>query len=187
MKKCTYCGIIKDDECFYVSNRGKESERRKSRCKECCNNITREYRSNNRNLVNEKNRASYYRNKEQRRRTQKRYEKKIRDIAGTNGVVYSKILVKAAKQRSKKYGIPFNITYEDIYIPEFCPVLGIKIIKNNGKGHTSNSASIDRIIPELGYVKGNVIVVSFKANSIKTNATPDEILMVGNYYKELAK
>jgi hypothetical protein len=187
MKKCTHCGIVKDDEDFYLANNGKPNSKRKSQCKICFNELRKAYRSENKDIVNSKNRLYYYKHKERYRLTQKRYEQRILASAASDGIIYSKLLLKAAKGRARKYCLPFNITYEDIPIPEFCPVLGIKIERNNGKGHTENSASVDRIIPELGYVKGNVIVVSVKANTIKTNATPDEILKVGNYYKELMK
>jgi hypothetical protein len=46
--------------------------------------------------------------------------------------------------------------------------------------------SIDKIVPALGYVKGNVIIVSNRANIIKNNATPEEILAVGFFYKNLS-
>jgi hypothetical protein len=80
--------------------------------------------------------------------------------------------------------VPFDITYKDIPIPEFCPVLGIKLVKNTPRVKF-NSATIDRINPSLGYVKGNVIIISCKANQIKNNGTPDEILKVGFYFKNL--
>ena len=54
--------------------------------------------------------------------------------------------------------------------------------KKDGK---DASPSIDRIIPTLGYVRGNVIVVSLKANRIKNDATPDELMEVARFYKEL--
>ena len=83
-------------------------------------------------------------------------------------------LFTAAKSRARKNGIPFNLDLSDIVIPEFCPVLGIPMIKAIGK-HTSNSPSLDKIIVKLGYVKGNVWVISNRANTIKTNATVEEI------------
>ena len=46
----------------------------------------------------------------------------------------------------------------------------------NGKiGDTS--PTLDKIIPERGYVKGNVQVISHKANSMKRNASLDELLL----------
>lgn len=38
-----------------------------------------------------------------------------------------------------------------------------------------DSPSIDKVIPELGYVRGNVWVISNKANRIKNNATLEEL------------
>ncbi len=65
-----------------------------------------------------------------------------------------------------------------------CPVLGIKM-EVGDKNRNVNSPSIDKIIPEKGYVPGNVIIVSMKANRIKADATPDEIIKVGKFYKKL--
>src|SRR5260370_41742151 len=69
----------------------------------------------------------------------------------------------SARHRAKVGGIPFNITREDITIPEFCPVLGIKLESGTRQEHES-SPSLDRVRPELGYIKGNVMVISHKAN-----------------------
>ena len=49
------------------------------------------------------------------------------------------------------------------------------------------SPSIDRIIPELGYVKGNVQIICMLANRIKSNATPDQVIQVGTYFKKIAE
>lgn len=84
----------------------------------------------------------------------------------------------SAKARAKKTGVPLNLELTDIVIPELCPLLGIPIIEGHlkgKKGATGNSPSLDRIHPELGYVKGNIWVVSYRANTIKQDATPDEL------------
>lgn len=91
-----------------------------------------------------------------------------------------------ARHRAKEKNLPFNISEEDINIPDICPVLGIPMQTAFGKGKArANSPSLDRIIPEKGYVKGNVITVSNRANTIKNNATPEEIIAVGEFYKKL--
>jgi hypothetical protein len=59
-------------------------------------------------------------------------------------------------------------------IPGVCPILGIPIVID-GKGQRDDCPSADRRIPELGYVKGNVRIVSMKANRIKNNATLEEL------------
>lgn len=89
------------------------------------------------------------------------------------------------KSRAKKSGIPFSISREDIIIPARCPVLGIEIITHTGsKGYRYNSASLDRIIPELGYVPGNIQVISAKANLMKNDATSEELLAFGQWIEE---
>lgn len=85
------------------------------------------------------------------------------------------------KSRCKKTGAEFNLIPSDIVIPEFCPVLGFKLVK--GKGY--DAVSVDRIDNNKGYVPDNIIVVSRLANMIKNCATPDQILNVGNFYKRL--
>lgn len=92
-----------------------------------------------------------------------------------------------AKNRAKKFKLPFNITLEDIIIPEICPLLNIKIFRGVRK-LCSNSPSLDRKIPNLGYVKGNIWVISHKANAIKNDATLQELkLITHNLEKELLK
>ncbi len=80
-----------------------------------------------------------------------------------------------AKQRSKKRGLFFDITVDDITVPEFCPMLGIKLGKTNNR---DTSPSLDRIIPELGYTRDNIIVISNRANQIKSNANLSELRKV---------
>lgn len=96
----------------------------------------------------------------------------------------SRSLVYNARQRAKDRGLPCTITYRDIDIPEFCPVLGIKMEFSpgpGGKGFNNSSPSLDRIIPERGYVPGNVRVISYRANSLKKDATAAELRAVVDY------
>lgn len=86
-------------------------------------------------------------------------------------------MVQQAKRRAVWKGLPFDILFNDILVPEVCPVLGIPIRVQGGKV-SDNSPSIDRINGDLGYVRGNVRVISFRANSLKSNATPEELELV---------
>jgi hypothetical protein len=81
-----------------------------------------------------------------------------------------------AKTRSNRDGILFSITPDDIKIPEFCPVLGIKLQAGVGSGrHLAESPSLDRFDPMQGYTKENIWVISFRANSWKSNFTLTEL------------
>jgi hypothetical protein len=84
-------------------------------------------------------------------------------------------LLYTAKRRAKEKGIEFSITVDDFEKTSLCPLLGIELSFSNKRGNTANSASIDRIDPSIGYVPGNVWVVSKRGNQIKNDATIEEL------------
>ena len=80
-----------------------------------------------------------------------------------------------AKQRAKKYNLDFDIQESDIIIPEKCPILEVPIILGS-KDNYEYTPSLDRIDNSKGYVKGNIQVISKKANSMKNSATYQELI-----------
>jgi hypothetical protein len=88
-----------------------------------------------------------------------------------------KVIVSRARQRARKHGLPFDLSTEDFEIPEVCPILGTELSFNKGgrSGHFPNSPSLDRVDPALGYVKGNVRVISARANWLKSDASLEEL------------
>lgn len=99
--------------------------------------------------------------------------------------VAMKRMLSGAKQRAKDKGLMFDIHYEDIAIPNLCPILKIPLIPSIDGTHSDNSPSLDRKIPYLGYTKGNVKVISMKANRIKSDATSAELEAVLSYVKSI--
>lgn len=91
----------------------------------------------------------------------------------------ARTMVSNAKQRAKRCGVPFDLTTDDIIIPDVCPVLGVPFVW--GGGINDYTPSLDRMIPDLGYVKGNVAVISNLANRIKSNATASQVEKVLQY------
>ncbi len=91
----------------------------------------------------------------------------------------NQILV-SARGRARRNNLPFNLEIEDIIIPTHCPVLGIELGRNNVK-YRDNSPSLDKLIPDLGYVKGNVAVISWRANRFKSDGTLDEIRRIADW------
>jgi hypothetical protein len=94
-------------------------------------------------------------------------------------------LVIDARARGKRNGVPVNITVEDIDWVTHCPVLGIELVyaRTGGKGQRVNSATLDRKINALGYVPGNVFVLSHRANRLKQDATVEEVEALLKYMK----
>jgi hypothetical protein len=111
------------------------------------------------------------------------YRAKYRHVVGH--YVHKYYMVKGARKRAKQKGLDFNLKTGDIEVGTHCPILGLKFVIGNEVWY--NSPSLDRIDNTKGYVKGNVIVVSFMANSIKNQATPDQIRKVADFYTKLYK
>jgi hypothetical protein len=89
---------------------------------------------------------------------------------------YERHLCTAAKRRALINGVPFNLRPSDIVIPHVCPLLGISIAPAAGNRRVlDTSPSVDRIRPELGYVHGNVWVISHRANRAKSDLTLAEL------------
>lgn len=85
-----------------------------------------------------------------------------------------------ARKRAKKKNLEFRIEKEDIVIPDTCPITGVKIEINTGKCK-QNSPSLDRIDNSKGYIKGNVRVISNRANHCKSNLSLEEIRNLYEY------
>lgn len=89
-----------------------------------------------------------------------------------------------SKQRAKLAGLEHTLTLDDIIIPDYCPVLGIKLEVGDRKNH-QNAPSIDRIDNTKGYTKDNIVVVSIRANLLKKDATVQELIALAEFYSKL--
>jgi len=94
-------------------------------------------------------------------------------------------MLKHAKYSARKKGIPFNLTLKDIEVPKVCPVFGFRLSVGNAI-RNSKSPSLDRVNPRKGYVKGNVRVISWRANDLKKNATLKEVKALLKYLETLS-
>ena len=106
--------------------------------------------------------------------------------------VYS--LFVRAKERAKKRNILFDIDKEylkSIYPKNNrCPILDIDFqlgFLNEIKKNKDYAPSLDRIIPSKGYVKGNLVIVSFIANRVKNNVSVETLEKIVNFYKNNLK
>ena len=96
----------------------------------------------------------------------------------------ARLLYSNIKSRCKRLGREFSIEIEDIIIPEKCPVFGFELKRENRETWMC-APSVDRIDSSKGYIKGNVTVVSRRANILKRDATIGELEQLFNYYKTL--
>lgn len=161
-KKCPHCGKLLPVDCYSKSNTSASGYR--SWCKDCVNT--------SRDIEENKLKCKQY------------YESKGRELMRTyienNIQLY---LWRSAKNRAIKRGEEFSIGLEDIIIPNKCPILGIPLKYHRGIKQ-DNSYSLDRIDSSKGYIKGNVWVISLRANRIKNDSTPQELRLIADKVEE---
>lgn len=88
-----------------------------------------------------------------------------------------KYLFGSARDRARREGLDFDIDVSDVVVPAVCPYLQIPLVLTLGHGKLETNPSIDRIDSSKGYVKGNIQVISKKANTMKSNASKEELLI----------
>jgi len=94
-----------------------------------------------------------------------------------------KRMLRDARDRATHKSLPFNLTIDDILIPNKCPVFKISLSVSE-RIASPNSPSLDRMVPELGYVKGNVRVISYRANQVKNDGTADEHEAIARWIRD---
>lgn len=80
-----------------------------------------------------------------------------------------------------KRGVPFSLKLEDIYWPEYCPVLGLELNYSRKGQAVEDSPSFDRVDPNQGYTPENTRIISTRANRIKNDGTAEEHRKIAAY------
>src|SRR5208283_3169207 len=92
---------------------------------------------------------------------------------------HERMMFYGARKRASELSLDFSITIDDIrgVWPKDgrCPILGIELRHNVGRGPWPQSPSLDRIKPHHGYVRGNIAIISHRANLIKQKETDPEV------------
>jgi hypothetical protein len=183
LKNCSACKKSLTLDNFPVNKQSKDGKYHK--CKPC----TKEYRENNREKIRDSRKRYYIDNADFVKAQVKKYITDNKEKVKIRKAIdyrkrHRRTMLTDAKRRARIKNVPFNIELEDIQIPEICPILGIPIIVGGQIGPSINSPSLDRKIPELGYVKGNIHVVSWRANRLKSDSTVPELEMILKYMKD---
>jgi hypothetical protein len=173
MKTCTKCGKEKELTAFYANSKAKDGKR--SNCKDCQNKARDKWAKENKDRLDVLSKTYRLREDVKARRNQQQLKWREENLDWE--------LWHKAKKRSEKSGIPFDIERSDIIIPDICPVLGIPLFITKGT-IGDNSPTIDKIIPEKGYVKDNIAVISARANRIKCDASLEEFELIYNWLKD---
>lgn len=93
----------------------------------------------------------------------------------------SAVLLRRCRQKTARTGIKCDLREKDLVVPTHCPVLGFKFDWDD----FWKRPTVDRLNPKLGYTRGNVVVVSQRANQLRSNATLAELRAIIRFYKDL--
>lgn len=97
------------------------------------------------------------------------------------------VMLSGAKKRAQREGLPFNIEHSDIEHDFVCKCCGKQMAHNLGNGkscYKKDSPSLDKLIPALGYVKGNVQVICHECNSYKRDQSIERVQLMIEYMKK---
>lgn len=89
------------------------------------------------------------------------------------------------KANAKRIGWEWSIDFGDLHWPTHCPILGMEL-DYFAESAQENSPSFDQVDAGKGYVKGNVVIMSWRANRIKSNGMSHEHRAIADYLDKLA-
>lgn len=159
-KRCSRCGEVKPVSEF--SKNRSQKNGLACQCKTC----VKEYQEANVDKIRKQKNAYAARKKE--------YYKEYRK-ANVDAFILSQI-----KARAKKKGLDFSLELKDIQGVAHCPVFGYRLKRGEGKA-VPTSPSVDRIDPSKGYTKDNIQILSQRANAMKQDASPEELILFAEW------
>lgn len=159
-KYCPVCKLTKITDEFNVSTRSEDGLQ--FLCRDCYSIHMN---------INKGNDKNYFR--KLRAKVDPEFKESLRESKRINSRKnHITSMLNNARRRAGKKGIEFSLTKEDIIIPDICPILKVPFIQGT-KGNYDYTPTIDRIDNSLGYVIGNIQIITNKANTMKNSATPE--------------
>lgn len=143
----------------------------------------REYRARNKDKI--KNYLDKYRKDPENNKKHLQYMKDYNKSHKVDAALLwakknpNKFQFNQVKARAKRNNVPFSLDYNDIVWPTHCPVLGIEL----NRIERDHCPSFDRVDPSKGYIKGNVFIISNRANRMKQEATLENLEALVCYVK----
>jgi hypothetical protein len=192
-KHCKKCNCLQSIDNFTVDKSKKDGLR--ATCRTCTivtnkkwkkansqqsKELSKKYYNKNRQSIRERARGSYA-NGAGQQWYQNNKERILSARKGLDGTILS--MFRSARSRAKKENIPFDLTVEYLHkiATENCPVTNKPMDWNGEENNSLNRPSLDKIIPELGYVQGNVAIISYRMNTKKNNLLETELVQLLQY------
>jgi hypothetical protein len=153
--------------------------------------VNKLYYQNNKEKVLESAKEYRLKNKDKIRVQKHEYRKEIQNVNKHSDIRTAFLTRRISAMKSRHDSV--TLTPEELLelIPKDlkCPVFGTKF--TFGMQSTSldkqRAMTVDRIDNSKGYHKDNVVIISFKANAMKSSATLKELYQVADFYYKLEK
>lgn len=124
--------------------------------------------------------------KEQNEKMFKRWGPQWDNKEWRKSAIYEAMREKFRNKKAHSYKYEFTVDFGDIVFPTHCPILGIEL-DYFADGREEHSPSFDRVDPSKGYVNGNVVVVSWRANRIKNDGSAEEHEKIAKFMRRFAE
>lgn len=112
------------------------------------------------------------------------YEKKWGIKQETELYKTQRLKFSAKKYNAQQQGWTWDLSFGDIEWPTHCPILGIEL-NYFSEVRAEDSPSFDQIVPAKGYIKGNVIIMSWRANRIKNDGSAQEHRKIAEFLDKI--
>lgn len=185
---CRGCEEEKDLDCFWKNRHSSDGFH--LLCKICAPLYNKKYKTKhyvkNKEALNEKARKYWHENKEQRTAYDKEYRNKFPDkrpqaCKRWRNSRPEQIILYNARRSAKIRNQECTLTLEDIIIPKNCPICNVLLtIQTKNK----DSASIDRIDNSKSYIPGNIGIICWGCNKLKSNASLEHLQAIVRYMEE---
>lgn len=182
-KICTICKVNKLFSEFYKHIRSKDGHA--SECKYCHNKRNQSYNQINRDEKLKRKKERYYKNHDNEILSRRKYKKNKKEEDYKLYIL--KRMLNSAKRRANKKNLYSDISIDDIpnfRTIEYCPIFPDIKLDWHANKMADNSLSLDRIDNSKGYIKGNVRIISLRANILRKNLTKEELEALLKYYEK---
>lgn len=162
-------------------------------CKLCSNEYVRNWKKLHKNRIQNQQKEMYQNNKGWY--TKNRFRERTIELALKDRFrMRAYIVLSRIRGNFKKKSIPYDKTINVAYLINlfesnlFCNCCGVELgyYRKFDRKPYNNSPSINRFIPQKGYVKDNIHVLCWKCNNIKRNYTSDDLIIVAKWIKEIS-
>ena len=90
-------------------------------------------------------------------------------------------ILSSSRRSARKRGVEFSLEPDDFSIPTHCPICSLEMVRASPTETPPNTFTVDRIDSAIGYIAGNVEIICFRCNTIKSYGTASDHRRIADY------